>query len=115
MSSERAVIDVLRSLAHGSISGTYAAVGSAVTQIIRLVCITNNTDGDMFFSDDGVNDKLFIPKGSFKLFDVTTNRDNKSSGFGFPVSTQYYVRQSSAPSTGSVYIEIVYGYGDVKP
>jgi len=47
-----AVLDTLRTLANGSISGTYAAVGTPFTSPVRLICFTNNTDGDMLFTDD---------------------------------------------------------------
>lgn len=100
------VIDPVRSLAFGSISGTFAQVGSVTTRPIRLVCFTNNTDGDMFFSIDGVNNQLFVPAGSFKLFDLTTNKDQGfSSLMAFLTGTQFWVKQSSMPTRGTVYIE----------
>ena len=106
-SSQVAIIDTLRSLGSGSISGTYAAVGSAFTSPVRIICITNNTDGDMLFTTDVTKDMLFIPKGSFKLFDLTTN--GIGSYFVLRVGTQFYVKQSTAPTTGSVYIEVILG------
>lgn len=102
-------IEALRSLAHGSISGNYAAVGSAFANQCRIVCFTNNTDGDMIFSLDGSTDNLFIAKGSFKLFDLTTNKLGLQNIFALPVGTQIYVKQSTSPSTGSVYVEVIYG------
>jgi len=103
--SQVATIDVLRTLAFGSISGTYAAVGTPLIFPTRLICFTNNTDGDMFFSDDGVNNQLFIAAGSFKLFDLNTNRLNQQQLWVFATGTQFYVKQSTAPSKGAVYIE----------
>jgi hypothetical protein len=114
MWSQIVQLDTLRSIAYGSTSVSYAAVGTAFTHAARLVCFTNNTDGDMFISNDGVNDKLFIAANSFKLFDLTTN---KSGGLGdgifaLPVGTIIYVRQSSTPTKGAVYVEVIYGNGD---
>ena len=102
-------IDTLRSLAFGSISGSYAAVGTSFTHPVRLMCITNNTDADMLFSTDGVNDMLFIPSQSFKLFDLATNRALLGNIWCFPVGTQIYVKQSTAPTSGSVYFECLWG------
>lgn len=102
-------IDVLRTVAFGGISGSYALVGTAFVKPIRLICFTNNTNGDVFFSDDGVNDKLFVAASSFKLFDLTTNRLNSDPIWCFPVRTQFYVKQSTAPSSGAVYIEALWG------
>lgn len=109
MSTQVVVIDILRSLAAGSISGAFAAVGTPFTSAVRLICLTNNTDGDMFFSDDGINNKLFIPKGSFKLFDLASNKTNNNTTYVLRTGTQFYVKQSSAPTTGSVYIEALLG------
>ena len=109
MFTEIATIDNLRSLGNASIGASFTAVGSRTPHPTRLICFTNNTDGDMFFSDDGVNNKLFVAKGSFKLFDITTNRDNNSVQFSFLANTQFYVAYATMPSTGSVYIEVIYG------
>lgn len=109
----RAAIDPLRSLGFASISGTYAAVGVVFAHPVRVICVTNNTDADMFFSDDGVNNKLFLAANSFKLFDVCTNRDggvNETLKFG--VGVQFYVKESTAPSKGAVYIECIYASGE---
>jgi hypothetical protein len=105
--AQTVTIDTLRSLAFGSISGTYAAVGTALTFPARLICFTNNTDGDMFFSEDGVNNNLFIAAGSFKLFDLNTNRVHQQQLWVFAIGTQFYVKQSTSPSKGAVYIEIL--------
>ena len=101
--------DTLRSLAFGSISGTFAAVGTPTTQNARLICITNTCDTDMFFSVDGSNNQLYVPSKSFKLFDLCTNRTHVDQVFVLPIGTQFYVKQVSAPGSGSVIIEIVYG------
>lgn len=102
-------IDKLRSLGFGSISGSYAAVGTSLTFPARLVCITNGTDGDMLFSIDGVNDYLFVAASSFKLFDLQTNRLNEQQQWVLPIGTQFYVKESSVPTKNSVYIEVLGG------
>jgi hypothetical protein len=107
--TQQAKFDTLRSLAFGSISGTYAAVGTKLTYPARLLVITNGTNGDLFLSTDGSNDMLFLAQNSFKLFDLSTNRLNVDQMFVVPAATQFYVKQSTAPSSGSVYIEVIYG------
>ncbi len=101
--------DNLRSIAFGSISGTYAPIGTPFAHEVRLICFTNTSDGDMFISDDGINDKLFIPKGAFKLFDLTTNKVSSCPLWVLAEGTQFYARQSSAPTLGAVYIEALWG------
>lgn len=104
-------IDTLMTLGFASISASYAAVGTPLTNNWRMFRIINNTDGDMIFSVDAVNDNLFVPAGSFVLYDIATNTGNTSDGdtLLFALRTQFYVKQSTAPSKGSVYIEGMYG------
>lgn len=107
--TQRANLEPLRSLAFGGISGSYATVGSATTNPTRLICITNDTEGNMLFSRDGTTDEIFVAAGSFKLFDLTSNaRPVNQSDLVFEAGTQWYVKQEEAPVSGSVYIEVMY-------
>lgn len=111
MPAKKVYFDTLRSLGFASISGTYAAVGSAFTVEPRIICITNKTQGDMIFSVDNANSSgnLFVPAGTFKLFDLTANLiPGKDDSFVIAQGTQFYVKQVTAPTSGSVYIELVY-------
>lgn len=106
-------IDALRSLDYTGISGTYAAVGSALTRNWRMFKITNNTNGDMLFSLDGTTDNIFVPAGGFTLYDLSTNALNVSDSdwFVMEIASQFYVRELTNPSQGGVYIEGVYSTG----
>jgi hypothetical protein len=110
MASQTAVIDAYRTLGHAAISGSYAAVGTQFTHMARVFCLTNNTDGDMIFSTDGATAQLFVAASSYKLFDLMTNKELSSPFFLPP--TQWYVKQSTAPSKGDVYVEEIYGQGE---
>jgi hypothetical protein len=58
---------------------------------------------------DGVTDQLIVTAGGFKLFDITTNhRPVNQDDFCFSNGTQWYVKQTAGPSSGSVYIEVIY-------
>lgn len=103
-------IDPVRSLANGSIGATYTVLsGGSTTHPVRLVCFTNNTDGDMFFSLDGSTDQLFVGAGGFKLFDLNTNRLNVAQYWAIQVGTSFYVRYNTAPTRGTVYVECLWG------
>lgn len=111
MSAKKVKFDTLRSLAFGGISAAYAAVGGALTVNPRIMCITNKTAGDMIFSTDNTNasGQLFVPAGSFKLFDFTSNLvPGKDDSFVMAVGTIMYVKQVTAPTSGGVYIEYIY-------
>lgn len=104
-------LDTLRSLGFAGISAAYAAVGPALTVNTRVICITNNTAGDMIFSVDNTNasGQLFVAAGSFKLFDLQSNMNTRMDDqYVGPVGWQWYVKQVTAPVSGSVYIEVLY-------
>lgn len=107
----QADLEPLRSLAFGGISATYAAVGTPFEYPSRIICFTNDTEGNMIFSRDSslVAGELFVAAGSFKLFDMATNhRATNQDDFVFEVGTQWYVKQSEAPVSGAVYIETIH-------
>ena len=104
-----AQVDDLRSLAFGGISGAYAAVGSPTTVLTRIICFSNSTAGDMLFTNDNTTDQFFVAAGSFKLIDIQANMNAQfDDKYVFPVGMQWYVKQLTAPVSGSVYIEIIH-------
>lgn len=109
MFTTQAKADTLRTTAFGSITGSYTAVGTPFAFQARIICFTNTTNQDVMFSMDGVHDQLIVPAGSFKLFDVTMNhRPVNMDDFCFAIGTQWYVKYVSSPSSGAIYIEVVY-------
>lgn len=107
-------LDTIRTLAFGGISGAYAAVGTPIQHNWRVVHFLNNTDGDVIFSADGINDNVFVPKGSFVLYDVASNSNSSvgSTDLLFALFTQFYVKQSTAPTLGSVVVQGFFARGE---
>jgi len=107
----RSQFDTLRILDHTGISASYAAIGTAFAVLPRIICVTNDTDGAIIVSDDPLNStgKLYLPKGSFKLFDITTNSNqNLDDTNTLPLHMQLYIKQYTTVSSGIVTVEIIY-------
>lgn len=107
----RAFFEPLRTLAFGGISGSYAAVGDPTEHVVKVFCITNNTQGDMIFSIDNTVSagQMYVAAGSYKLYDVQANMNAQfDDQFVFPVGTQFYVKQDTVPTDGAVYVEVIY-------
>lgn len=100
--------ETLRSLAFGSISGTYAAVGTPLIHSARVIVIDNTTDADVFISFDGINNQIIIIAHSGKIIDFSSNRTEPVGVLELPSNTTVYVKQVSAPSSGSVYVTSMY-------
>ena len=109
MFTSKAQMDAIRTVANGSLSGSYAAIGTPFAYQARIICWTNTTNEDVLFSMDGSTDQVIVPAGSFKLFDITTNhRPVNQDDFCFAIGTQWYVKYVSMPNSGAVYLEVLY-------
>lgn len=101
--------EALRSLAFGSISGTYMGVGTPLSNPSRLIIFQNFTDANVIVSFDGITDHLPVAASGFVLFDVTANK-TVSQGFYIAEGTRFYIKQESGAATsGNFYISTFYG------
>ena len=97
----------LRSIAAGSISPAYTAIGTPFVNPSRQIYIVNATDVLLFFSLDGVNDHFVIPAGSYLLNDISSNKTRQGGAFNISANTTIYV--AGSPSMNSVYLTTAYG------
>ena len=107
--SVRILPEPLRSLAFGSITSGYVAIGDPLAHPSRIVHFQNATDEAIYLSWDGINDHFYILSGSFILLDCGTNRGSVASEMAVSQGTQFYIKYASAPSLGGVYISTLYG------
>jgi hypothetical protein len=112
MSAIAVRFDAVRTLAAGAITGTYATIGAETSHLMRIIHVVNQTNANIFVSFDGFTDNIFVPAGSFVLYDFES--DAKASyDFVLQLNTQMYVRSvTTIPTTGSVYIMCIYGKGE---
>ena len=104
----RAFFEPIKTLGFAGISGAYASVGDPSSNEIRVFKISNNTAGDLYFTTDTGEDQIFLSAGSFTLYDVQANIGPPDDKFVLPKGTQFSVKQITAPTSGAVYIEIIY-------
>lgn len=96
----------LRSLAFGSISGTYAGVGASFANPVRILKITNTTDALLTVSFDGINDKDVVAANSAWIHDYGSNKADTGGQLDQSLGERVYVK--GAPSSGSVYVTVIY-------
>ena len=104
---KRAGWDEIREETYNNLDAAYVAIGGVTTKGVRVVKFTNTTNQTVYFSDDGVTDKLKIPTNGFELWDVTTNKALSDKPQFIEVSTQFYCRYDgqTAPTSGWVSVE----------
>lgn len=105
----RLLPEPLRSSAFGAVGAPYSAVGTAFAHPISIILIQNATDAGALFSLNGVDDHFFIPGGGFVLLDLTTNKTVSTGAFIGQGTIVYVKRAAGAPTTGSVYVSVLYG------
>ena len=99
----------LRTLAFGSISGTYALVGSTFSNPIRLINIVNDTDAAILVSFNGVDDKIYVPGSVAVVYDYSANKSDIAGYMEQAVGEGVYIKQySDAPTSGVVAVTAVY-------
>lgn len=107
-------IDAYKTIGFAAITGAFGVVGTPLEHNWRAFRIVNATDGDMIFSLDGTTNNLFVPANTFVLYDISTNSAplNNIDRLVFGINSQFYVKQSTAATTGSIYIEGIYSRGE---
>lgn len=109
----RVKFSAVRELDFGDISGSYAALGTPLAEHVRLIRLVSTFDDEVYVSMDGTTDQVRLAQGSFLLLDLSANRV-RDDGLFIPVGTQFYVKSvGSDPTSGSIWLEVLYAEGGV--
>lgn len=109
---KRILPETMRSLTAAGIGAAFAAIGTAFDNSIRILSIKNNTDGDVIFSFDGVNDHEILPASAALVYDLTANKVHDGGAFIARDTIMYAKDGPTAPTTGTVYVSVYYALGD---
>lgn len=96
--------EAIRELAAGTITNAYQVLGGVFTRDVFRMVITNNTNGDIYLSTDGVTDMMKMPTSSGRILDDKTNDMFRKKG------TQFYIRYETTPGVpaGWAALEVEY-------
>jgi len=103
--------DAVRSVAFGSITGSFVQLGTPFGHTMRIVKFQNTTDADVIISFDGSTLNDVIPAGTFSLYDFTSDGPGQDL-FVMQLNTPVFIKYSSAPTKGNFYVTCVYGQGE---
>jgi hypothetical protein len=105
-------IDEYKTVGFAAITASFTTVGTPLSHNWRAFRATNNTNGNLILSLDGSTNNIFLPANSFVLYDITANTDtDNSTALIFAIGSQFYVKYSTAPTSGDLYIEGFYQKG----
>lgn len=96
--------EAIREIAATDLTTDYQDLGGVTTHYACRTWMSNDTNGDVYVSTDGVRDMKKLPAGSGRAFDDKTNDGYRDKG------TQWQVRFASVPMTptGWFAIEVEY-------
>lgn len=95
--------EALREVAFGSITASYAALGSVLGHDAFIDAFTNETDANIYVSFDGTTDHKKLGANVGRVTDLKSNDAYRKAG------TQIYVKHDgSAPTTGWFAAEVQY-------
>lgn len=98
--------EAARTLAFGSLSGTYANVGAVTSNAWYVFTIFNNTDVAVTISPDGGTTGAFdLAAGASLTYDLSANRSEDGQAYMLPKGSQWQAKdQGSAASSGKIVI-----------
>ncbi len=109
----RAQYEPIREVAAASVGASYSAVGTAITDHARIIRIVSSLDAEAYVSIDGTNNHIRLASNSFVLYDLSSNKV-QDDGLFLSVGTVFYAKRvSGAPTSGSLWIEVLYASGGV--
>lgn len=96
--------EAIREIAAGTITNAYQVLGGVFTRDAMRLWITNDTNGDIYLSTDGVTNHKKLPATSGRACDDKTNDMFRKHG------TQFYIKYDAVPATpaGWAAIEVEY-------
>ena len=83
--------EAIREIAAGAITANYQPLGGVFTRDSFRLWMTNNTNGDIYLSTDGVTDHKKFPAQSGRATDDKTNDMYRKRG------TQWYIKFAAVP------------------
>lgn len=99
-------MEPLRTLAFGSISGTYANVGDPLLHPARAILFQNYTNAQLTFSIyGGAIDNFVLASNTQFILDIASNEFQQSGLLG-PENMQISVK--GTPASGNVYVSVIY-------
>ena len=96
--------DPIREIASGDITSSYQVFGGVFLRDALRIWPTNDTNGDLYLSVDGITDMIKMPSMTARAADNKTNDMYIKSG------TQFYIRYDVTPDspTGWATLEVEY-------
>lgn len=96
--------ETIREIDAASLTTSFQALGGVFTRDSFRITLTNNTNGTVYFSIDGINEQLKFPGETARIY------DNKTNDMFVRAGTQFSVKWDVAPGApaGWVSLEVEY-------
>lgn len=96
--------DAIREIAVGSLTTSYQNLGGVFLRDSFRIWISNNTNGDIYLSTDGITNMLKIPALTGRAY------DNKTNDMFLKTGTQFQIKWNIAPMSPSGWVGLEVEY-----
>jgi len=104
----KAWAEPLRSANFGALTASLAPLGTPYVEPVRIYCFTNGTNVTVFVSFNDSDNMFAVLAGNSMVLDLTTNK-SFDDGLYLAVGNSTYVAYATIPTSGAVYLSVVYG------
>lgn len=109
VSSARIRYEELRSVSALDVSADYEGVGLPFENPVRILKVTNLTNGNILVSFNGIDDHDVAPANGAYVYDYGTNRSSSGSLLEQSAFDRMYIKaEAGLPDTGTFYVTVIY-------
>ena len=101
-------VEPQKTAAFGAIGVGYSAIGTPFSNACSILTVQNLTNAVLQFSFNGVDDHFPLAIDAKQTWDACANRTNAQEGAFFSKGTQMYVKRIGTPTSGAVYVTVIY-------
>ena len=104
----KAWAEPLRQANFVELTANLTALGNPYEYPVRIYTFTNGTDATVYVSFNDTDNMFAILAGNSLVLDLTTNK-SFDDGLYLQVGKSTYVAYATVPTSGFVYLSVVYG------
>lgn len=104
----KAWAEPLRQANFAALTSSLTALGSPYEYPVRIYTFTNGTNATVYVSFNDTENMFAILAGNSLVLDLTTNK-SFDGGLYLEVGKSTYVAYATVPTSGFVYLSVIYG------
>jgi hypothetical protein len=111
--ASKVYFEPIRSITYADITDDLESFADPFANPVRIIDLFNDTDHSVYISFNGIDNHIYLPAHSGRIYDYAANKQAISYEFNQQKQTQLYITYvTDAPTLGAVYVTVIYGSTD---